>query len=1413
MLSPSVWELFSGWLLKSSGQAAVLVVLVLLVQWLWRRRLPARWRHVLWWIVIARLLLPFFVPGPVSVFNLLPAFDAPTISPVALEVPGPAREQTAESSPAPLVSDSAPTVQRASARALPSGEARTSSARPVLSAATPERTGVEGRSVVRPVARQSEAGALEKWRAGILWGWIVGVILMSGRLAWGVCRLERGLRGATPVEDPATLGLLQRCREQMRVRRAIALLETPLVNSPALCGYWRPRLLFPPGMLANFTSQQLRFILLHELAHVRRADILVNWLTAGLQCLHWFNPMVWLAFHRLRADRELACDALALSVAEPDEYHAYGLTVIKLLENLAPSSRMPGVVGILEDRDQMKRRIRMIGRFRPGTRWSLLSVGLLVILALVGLTDAQTRRPALNAASSGTNASPSNAAGAASGSLSDTNAGVTRIGADPVGEFQLTNLAIRTLTVTVLGQGGRPLPGAEVWVPYVGTRNEARPRRMTDDAGRFVVRFPELPKEHRRTMSNFSIMSRHPDYAQRSVMWTSSAGDVYAGLPEAVTIQLQQGVTVGGTVQDEKGQPVADVRVSLAGSNYKGFTMGNTERRSHEYSEVSIRDDSRAAVTDGAGRWQFPQFPKDLLNVEITFIRPDEAREVFSTEGGNGLNQRAKISLAELKEQKLVTRLRDGYTVRGIVVDEQGRPLSDVKIKEGYGHGNIVRVSEVTNDSNGRFERPHRVARQWLYTASRADRATASHVVQVGPEMSEVRLVLPPAQPWRGRVTDEDGLPLTDVDFRIDAYRTEAQILDWSGTADADGRVVWTNAPEQEVVVYANARSLGVGKKFKLRAGITDQTIVLNRKPVERVVVGMKPVDGETKTPVKVRRVSMRFDGGGSPFKTKAEPDSSEFSVTVERTDFTVGMYPAYEIRLEADGYETLAMKPIDFDSGDQALEPRLTRLRGPRQVTILLPNGEPASGARLWAAAASGDGPLYSNTKGRFNGQRLLKAEADDGGRLDLPGIPATGWMIFTHPQGYLEAGAADLPADGTVRLGAYGAVEGRLLINGKPNSSETLSLTPLAWSPSLRLHVNYTAGPDPDGRFRFPDIPPGQYKLYRWALPKRRDTSGQTITETYQHPVTVVAGQTNEVEYYTPGRQILGQAVPSPANILVDWPWDVHTLTLKLPAVAGNGGVNREDYATFDAFQKANTESYAAPGRWELARQARTYSLRIERDGTFGIDDVPPGTYELRIGVTKPNDDGQPNRFGRHEELGSLIREVIVPPGQEPLDLGSMVVPIQADLLTAGSVLPGEKAGPILALEARTLSGRKMNLSQFAGTNVLLVFWASWSERSLSQWPQLQELAGGSGDGRLALVGVSLDDTLEDARRTVSGKRWKGTHVWVDAERRAQLTAAFEVSTLPGVYLVDAGGRIVARELEGERLGTTLKRVLAKK
>ncbi|MEI2727243.1 MAG: M56 family metallopeptidase [Verrucomicrobiota bacterium] len=143
----------------------------------------------------------------------------------------------------------------------------------------------------------------------------------------------------------------------------------------------------------SFSTQELRFVFLHELAHLRRWDLPLNWLVAVLQILHWFNPLVWFGFARWRLDRELACDALAIEAAGADQHREYGRTILHLLENLTPRTAMPGLVGILENKHQLRRRIGMIANFRPGNRWGLPSVVLLLGLALVGLTDAQTAKP------------------------------------------------------------------------------------------------------------------------------------------------------------------------------------------------------------------------------------------------------------------------------------------------------------------------------------------------------------------------------------------------------------------------------------------------------------------------------------------------------------------------------------------------------------------------------------------------------------------------------------------------------------------------------------------------------------------------------------------------------------------------------------------------------------------------------------------------------------------------------------------------------------------------------------------------------------------------------------------------------------------------------------------------------------
>ncbi len=218
-------------------------------------------------------------------------------------------------------------------------------------------------------------------------------MFLGARLSLGNYGFARRLRRRPLVSDPTVLGLFEECRQVAGVRPSLAVVETPEVDSPALFGCFRVKLLLPPRMAATFSPAELRHVFLHELSHVRRGDVPVNWLMTVVQIAHWFNPVIWFAFSRMRADRELACDALALSLVKEEENQPYGQTIIKLLESLARPAAVPGLVGILEDKNQMKRRINMIAQFKKTSRWSVLAASLFAGLRVDHTDRCAERRP------------------------------------------------------------------------------------------------------------------------------------------------------------------------------------------------------------------------------------------------------------------------------------------------------------------------------------------------------------------------------------------------------------------------------------------------------------------------------------------------------------------------------------------------------------------------------------------------------------------------------------------------------------------------------------------------------------------------------------------------------------------------------------------------------------------------------------------------------------------------------------------------------------------------------------------------------------------------------------------------------------------------------------------------------------
>ena len=346
-LNPIIEALFD-WTWRTSFYASVLILLVWLLQWCGAKWLTARWRYGLGLLVLIRLLLPVVPEASFSIFNL-------------------ARRVV----PAPTPAESRPLIP-VEVDAIPLGTA---------SPVTIEPTGL-----AMADQKVSDRFAVAKF----IWcaGWLGSLLIV-----WRQHRqFSRGLVKQPVVDDERVLSILESARAMMRVRGRITVMTTSRLTTPALFGWRQPRVLIPEAMQQRLDDRELRMVFLHELAHLKRGDILLNWIMIVARSLHWFNPLVWLALRRLRADRELARDAMVLERLADDERRAYGNTLIKLLDDFSPAGFCPSLAPVIHRKHEIKRRIAMISQFKPAGRIALLlSAAIVITLCCFTFTRAADR--------------------------------------------------------------------------------------------------------------------------------------------------------------------------------------------------------------------------------------------------------------------------------------------------------------------------------------------------------------------------------------------------------------------------------------------------------------------------------------------------------------------------------------------------------------------------------------------------------------------------------------------------------------------------------------------------------------------------------------------------------------------------------------------------------------------------------------------------------------------------------------------------------------------------------------------------------------------------------------------------------------------------------------------------------------
>jgi beta-lactamase regulating signal transducer with metallopeptidase domain len=200
---------------------------------------------------------------------------------------------------------------------------------------------------------QSAASPVITWQGTVFLVWLAVVIVMGLLLLKRVILAGRHIRQAKRANFLMN-DLLAYCCKCMGVNnKKVRLRISSDGTSPAVYGLFRPVILVPNNLAPSLGSRHLRAVLLHELAHIKRGDLWVNWAQTVLQIVYFYNPLLWLANSTICRVREQAVDEVVLA--------AMGKKMQRYPEMLADVARLMfkrpalslGLIGVVESQDTL----------------------------------------------------------------------------------------------------------------------------------------------------------------------------------------------------------------------------------------------------------------------------------------------------------------------------------------------------------------------------------------------------------------------------------------------------------------------------------------------------------------------------------------------------------------------------------------------------------------------------------------------------------------------------------------------------------------------------------------------------------------------------------------------------------------------------------------------------------------------------------------------------------------------------------------------------------------------------------------------------------------------------------------------------------------------------------------------------
>ena len=1026
--------------------------------------------------------------------------------------------------------------------------------------------------------------------------WLAGVLLLAVRFAGGQLRFRMRLKTASPVDRSRfPVDLSELCR-RAGVAATVRLVESDQAPVPAVWGFVRPTIVLPRGIASSLTARQIEWVLLHELAHVRRRDLAMIVLQRFAAILHFFNPALAVANRIAYRLREYACDDFAISLSAGPRTEL-GDAFVQILRNAARAQRPLdgglGFFGLDAQASCVQRVRRVLDSRRPikaSAGWlSLCAVSLVAVVAL----------PRLRAAGDVANAGAPTAA-RDEGNARTSNVGVAK-GAAPRSNATVEPVrGLRTFDLRIVGPDEKAIPNADIELrgrPVIKQgqvlhgqflRGRSYDALVKSDAGgRLVLEIPEKLKR-------FDVSLQVPGYAPYWAGWDPDVNS--EPIPAAFTAKLEGGWSMGGVVVDDAGNPVTGARISPRIE----FT-----KRPGELRQLGVGAEQR---TDALGKWSYDCVPASQHEVFVEIGHPDFMPERRPLTRAEFAIERGRPPIAKIVLQR-------GLSVGGKVIDETGRPIVGALVRTKF----LNDIRKAVTGPDGAYRLIGCEPRVARIVVSAPGRATDMQETRVEAGMPPVDFRMKPGGTVRIRVVDGRGNPIPRTRIFFQWWRGRFQDFEFDHVnqfADNQGVWEWKAAPLDEFKADICPPD---GMQLGSQSLIARKEEYVFRPPPPLVVSGFV-VDAETKQPV-------------IKFRVVPGIRSSAAHMNWDRSDSFISLGGRYQIRdrygyyghlvrIEADGYRPAVSRTIKSDEGNVSIDFELTRAKD-FDATVLTPDGRPAAQAKV-AIGIAGSQINFKNGDIDDSSTFAERHETDDAGHLHFPPQDGPFWLVITHPSGFVLFKPTPESNRRIINLDPWSRVEGTFRVAGRPQANVKiwLSTNPIGnnlFGPNVpRLFTDYQVTTGPDGRFVFERVIPGRGRIGRSILLTVSDGATE-LTSSGMVAASYPSGKTVQIDLGGAGRPVIGKLrrTEGPKKTV---PWSFALVN-----------VNPDD------------------------SQRRATGLRftatIDRDGSFHIDDVPAGNYYLGVRFDRPGGGHlEGHLFSVPPSDGKLP--------QQPVDLGVLTL-----------------------------------------------------------------------------------------------------------------------------------------------------------